>query len=400
MFIPSRRKYGSLADSDMTDSRLQSPDQSRRILLLSGYDAASHKRWRDQLTGMFGDYRWETLALPPRFFRWRIRGNPLSWLNEPCLQEPWDLVIATSMVDLASLRSFHPHLAHTPTVLYMHENQFAFPVSSKQNSSAEPQTVNLYSAISADAVVFNSHWNRDSFLNGTRGFLDKMPDGVPDGLIDGLREKSRVIPVPIEDRLFADERDAVNWTRPHLLWNHRWEYDKGPERLLKLLQVLDRRSVPFRLSVVGESFRNQPPAFGRIREAFGDRIEQWGFLESRGDYDRLLRRADIVLSTALHDFQGLSMLEAMASGCVPLAPDRLAYPEYVPGLCRYHSYEQAADAEAEAAADCLEQLMRCKPKACRPDAWRASVLAGQYQSLFDDLIHAGKSDLTFSSRLC
>nr|WP_297398399.1 DUF3524 domain-containing protein [uncultured Marinobacter sp.] len=72
---------------------------SPRILLLSGYDAASHKRWRDQLTGMFSDYHWHTLALPPRFFRWRIRGNPLTWLNEPALQERWDLVIATSMVD-------------------------------------------------------------------------------------------------------------------------------------------------------------------------------------------------------------------------------------------------------------------------------------------------------------
>ncbi|MCG7198147.1 DUF3524 domain-containing protein [Marinobacter pelagius] len=380
----------------MTESERHSPEGSCRILLLSGYDATSHKRWRHQITGLLGDYHWQTLALPPRFFRWRIRGNPLSWLNEPCLQEPWDLVIATSMVDLASLRSFHPHLAGTPCLLYMHENQFAFPVSGKQPASVDPQMVNLYSAISADCVAFNSAWNRDSFLDGVRKFLDKMPDEVPNGLITRLREKSRVIPVPIEDRLFIDARDGVNWARPHLLWNHRWEYDKGPDRLWKLLQVLERRAVPFRLSVVGESFRRHPPAFARIREAFGDRIEQWGFLESRGDYERLLRQADIVISTALHDFQGLSMLEAMASGCVPLAPDRLAYREYVPADCRYASHEQDADAEAHAAADCLERLVRCQPHACPPEPWRASVLAEQYRSLFDALIHAGQGHLTFS----
>lgn len=356
------------------------PDNPPRVLLLSGYDAASHKRWRGQLTGMFGDYRWQTLALPPRFFRWRIRGNPLSWLNEPALQERWDLVIATSMVDLASLRSFHPHLAHTPCLLYMHENQFAFPVSKKQRSSAEPQMVNLYSAISADTVVFNSAWNRDSFLDGAWAFLDQMPDGVPDGLIARLREKSRVIPVPIEDRLFVSRERDYNLGCPHLLWNHRWEYDKGPERLLKLLKALDQRALPFRLSVVGERFRNHPKAFDQIHEQFGDRIEQWGFLDSREDYDRLLGRADIVLSTALHDFQGLSMLEAMASGCVPLAPDRLAYREYVPDLSRYESHEQDADREAEAAADCLQGLLQQKSAPCQPDAWRASVLAGQYQS--------------------
>jgi len=375
----------------MADSRLQSPNQGPRILLLSGYDAASHKRWREQLTGMFGDYHWQTLALPPRFFRWRIRGNPLSWLNEPALRESWDLVIATSMVDLASLRSFHPRLAQTPTVLYMHENQFAFPVSSKQNASAEPQMVNLYSAISADCVVFNSAWNRDSFLAGAWGFLDQMPDGVPDGLIAGLREKSRIIPVPIEDRLFVDHERRVNWACPHLLWNHRWEYDKGPERLLKFLQALDKRGVPFRLSVVGEGFRNHPKAFGQIHHQFGSRIEQWGFLESRSDYDQLLRRAEIVVSTALHDFQGLSMLEAMASGCVPLAPDRLAYREYVPPACRYPSHEQDPEAEAEAAASRLQAMMLSPPVRCTPDPWRASRLAVSYQALLDELIQTDRS---------
>lgn len=359
-----------------------------RILLLSGYDAASHQRWRDQLTGMFGDYHWHTLALPPRFFRWRIRGNPVTWLNEPCLQESWDLVMATSMVDLATLKGLHPNLARTPCVLYMHENQFAFPVSSKQRSSAEPQMVNLYSVMAADCVVFNSAWNRDSFLSGAWDFLDKMPDGVPDGLIAGLREKSRVIPVPIEDRLFVDQPGAINWACPHLLWNHRWEYDKGPERLLKLLQALDQRSLPFRLSVVGERFRNHPKAFDQIHQQFADRIEHWGFLDSRQDYDQLLARADIVVSTALHDFQGLSMLEAMASGCVPLAPDRLAYREYVPQLCRYHSHEQDAHAEAEAAADCLKNLIRHQAPRSRPDPWRASLLAKEYQSLFDGMIQS------------
>ncbi|SNC63161.1 Glycosyltransferase involved in cell wall bisynthesis [Marinobacter sp. es.048] len=360
-----------------------------RILLLSGYDAASHRRWREQLSAMFPDYEWQNLVLPPRFFRWRIRGNPLSWLNEPRLQESWNLIIATSMVDLATLRGLHPRLAHTPCLLYMHENQFAFPVSRGQNASADPQMVNLYSALSADCVVFNSGWNRDSFLAGAASFLQKLPDEVPEGLIETLRDKSRVIPVPIEDRLFADRPSLMNRACPHLLWNHRWEYDKGPDRLLKFLQVLEERSVPFRLSVVGERFRSYPKAFDRIREQFGPCIEHWGFLESRDDYDQLLRQADIVISTALHDFQGLSMLEAMASGCVPLAPDRLAYREYVPDLSRYESHKENTALEAEAAADTLEKLLDEQPLACPPEAWQASSLAGDYESLFQHLIKAG-----------
>ncbi len=357
--------------------------------MLSGYDAASHRRWREQLSAMFPGFEWESLLLPARFFRWRIRGNPLSWLHEPLLQEHWDLIIATSMVDLATLRGLHPRLARTPCLLYMHENQFAFPVSSGQNASADPQMVNLYSALSADCVVFNSGWNRDSFLVGVSSFVRKLPDRVPEGLIETLRDKSRVIPVPIEDRLFADRPPLLGRTCPHLLWNHRWEYDKGPDRLSNFLRVLEQRSVPFRLSVVGERFRSYPKAFDRIREEFGGRIEHWGFLDSREDYDQLLRRADIVVSTAMHDFQGLSMLEAMASGCVPLAPDRLAYREYVPDRCRYESHEEDAALEAEAAADTLEQLLEEQPRACPPEGWRASSLAGDYRSLLQHLITTG-----------
>ncbi|GAA3963138.1 tRNA-queuosine alpha-mannosyltransferase domain-containing protein [Allohahella marinimesophila] len=357
-----------------------------RILVLSAYDAASHKRWRHQLAAMFAEYTWQSLSLPARFFAWRIRGNPLSWLNEPCLSEPWDLVIATSMVDLASIRSFHPGLARTPWLLYMHENQFAFPSSSHQMPRLEPQMVNLYSAISATRVVFNSAWNLDSFLNGVQTFLDRMPDGVPTGLVTRLRDKSCVIPVPIEDDLFLDIPRQANWNCPHLLWNHRWEYDKGPERLLRFLQRLDALSVPFSLSVVGERFRSQPKVFDEIYREFSSRVVYWGFLASREEYDRLLGSADIVISTAIHDFQGLSMLEAMASGCLPLAPDRLAYREYVPDVSRYESFEHDIDKEAEAAAACLINLMTIQPVHRVPEAWRMSVLARQYQSLFEQLL--------------
>ena len=354
------------------------PNHPPRILLLSAYDAGSHQRWREQLVASQPEFHWEVLALPPRFFRWRIRGNALTWLQEPALKADYDLLIVTSMVDLASLKGFHPHLARTPTILYMHENQFAYPDSGKQHASAEPKIVNLYSAVAADQVLFNSAWNRDSFLEGASRFLDKIPDGLPEGLISSIRAKSLVVPVPIEDRLFLDRGGAFNAQCPHLLWNHRWEYDKAPERLLRLLDALAAGGQDFRLSVVGEQFRNQPQAFGLIHERYRERIIHWGFLESRGEYDRLLAEADVAISTALHDFQGLSVLEAMASGCLALTPDRLAYPEYVPAKQRYTSYPDDPGAEADAAAAVLQQLLQHPPESCVPQAWRLTELNKKY----------------------
>ena len=50
---------------------------SLRILLLSGYDAASHRLWHENLARMMPEHEWTPLALAPRNFSWRLRGNAL-----------------------------------------------------------------------------------------------------------------------------------------------------------------------------------------------------------------------------------------------------------------------------------------------------------------------------------
>ncbi|WP_203301665.1 tRNA-queuosine alpha-mannosyltransferase domain-containing protein [Marinobacter sediminum] len=357
------------------------PARKPRTLLLSAYDADSHRRWREQLVASQPRFHWQTLTLPARFFRWRIRGNALTWLNEPLLQQQWDLLLVTSMVDLVSIRGLHPHLAATPAVLYMHENQFAYPESQGQHASVDPQMVNLYSALAADVVLFNSDWNRRSFLEGVARLYRKLPDGVPSETLGQLADKSQVLPVPIEDRLFVDRTEPLNRTCPHLLWNHRWEYDKGPDRLLLLLDELEKRGQDFRLSVVGQTFRQQPEAFDGIRQRHSERIQHWGFLPSRSDYDRLLAEADVVISTALHDFQGLAMLEAMAGGCLALAPERLAYPEYVPPSQLYPSVADDARAEARGAADRLTAMLNRSVEPLKPLEWGMGRLAAAYENI-------------------
>lgn len=352
-----------------------------RILILSAYDAASHQRWRQQLVKALPEFDWHCLSLPPRYFSWRIRGNALSWLNEPLLQQPWDLLLATSMTDLAGLRGFHASLARVPALLYLHENQFAFPDSGRQFNSYEPQMINLYSAVAADHLLFNSEWNRQSFIQGVTGLLKKLPDALPKHLPQALQQKSSILPVPIEDALFAQRTRLADTHCPHLLWNHRWEYDKGPDRLLRLLDKMVLRGQDFRLSLVGEQFRQQPEAFAQIQQDHAARLLHFGYLPQVKDYHQLLQQADLVMSTALHDFQGLSMLEAMASGCLALAPERLAYPEYIPPEHCYASYPEDPDAEAEAALSRLMHWLQTPPQQPAPDPWRLSQLIPAYRQI-------------------
>ena len=337
-----------------------------RIILLSAYDAMSHKIWRGRLLEMFPEHTWTQLVLPPRHFNWRIRGNSLQWaLNEKdLLNQDYDLIIATSMVDVATLKGLIPSLAATPLWLYCHENQFSYPLSSKQrNNNVEPQLVPLYSALCADAIVFNSNYNRSTFLQGTRELLKKLPDQLPPELLEKI-EKSEILPVPLEE--FPSEPvTSAMLERPKqildVVWNHRWEYDKGPELLLCLAQAILTQRLPIRLHVVGQQFRSSPAEFEKIatlleQHAADLSIDQgsFGFVEKRERYIYLLKNCEVVLSTALHDFQGLAIQEACTLGSTPLVPDALVYPEYIDSEFLYPFNEASGD-EANCAG-ILKQL--------------------------------------------
>ena len=117
---------------------------------------------------------------------------------------------------------------------------------------------------------------------------------------------------------------------PVVIWNHRWEHDKNPEQFFEALFELDRREINFNLVVMGESFCNQPAVFDEAREKLSHRILKFGYVESRREYVEWLRQGDVVLSTAGHEFFGISVVEAVRAGCRPLLPNRLSYPELFP----------------------------------------------------------------------
>lgn len=99
----------------------------------------------------------------------------------------------------------------------------------------------------------------------------------------------------------VDESDEV-----HFVWPHRWEHDKNPELLAKAFIELDAQNLPFTLSMVGEQFQTHPSCFDEIKEKLGHKIRHFGYL-SRADYLRCLCEADVVISTAHHEFYGVSM---------------------------------------------------------------------------------------------
>ena len=129
---------------------------------------------------------------------------------------------------------------------------------------------------------------------------------------------------------------------PLILWNQRWEFDKDPATMLAALYALADEGTPFRVALAGENFRVQPVEFTEARERLGPRLIHFGFVESEAAYARLLWDADVVLSTAVHEFFGVSVVEAIYCGAAPVLPSRLSYPELIPpelhAACLYDDF--------------------------------------------------------------
>ncbi|MEZ5571692.1 MAG: DUF3524 domain-containing protein [Halioglobus sp.] len=333
-----------------------------KVLLLSAYAARSHVHWQNSLQTMFPQWQWCVLSLPPRHFSWRVRGNALYWSmsERKTLEDTYDLLIATSMVDLATLRGLVPSLCRIPSALYFHENQFDYPQRRHQHSLVEAQLTSMYSALAANCLLFNSQFNRTSFMEGCTQLLRKLPDYVPRAIVPMLQAKSQVLPVPLDlpkvqlTQPYWPGVIRVDSTHPlRLLWVGRFEHDKGAEGLLRILHLLEGRGLAYELALTGQRFRESPQVFNQIQSAFAHRIVHCGYIESFSQYVALMRGADLVLSTALHEFQGVAVLEAAAQGCVPVVPDRLVYPEIYPDRLRYESNLQDVEREARSAAELI-----------------------------------------------
>lgn len=252
-------------------------------------------------------------------------------------------IICSSFLDVAVFKGMLP-LAHRhlPIHVYFHENQFAYPVQQEDSRDVHFALTNLSTALAADRLAFNSSYNLESFLSGCKELLAKNNDmGLAD-YQDEIRAKSHILPLAFDFSAI----DSITTSRkssqvPVLLWNHRWEHDKNPEIFFQTLFDMQARGTDFQLIVLGESFRQMPKIFCEAQQVLADRILHFGYAPSRTEYYKWLSRADVVISTAIHEFFGISILEAVRTGCRPLLPKRLAYPEIFPDEFLYEDHEFA-----------------------------------------------------------
>jgi glycosyltransferase involved in cell wall biosynthesis len=323
-----------------------------QVTLISPYHGGSHQAWAEGFQ-QHSQHDVQLLTLPARFWKWRMHGAAVTLARhfDQSDSHP-DLLLATDMLDLRTFLALtRRRTANVPAVLYMHENQLTYPLPRGKNRGPMRRQrgerdlhyvfINYASMMAAGRVLFNSAYHCRSLFAALPNFLKHFPDFNELDTLPLLREKCEVLPVGLElaqldtsrPHLFKQEQGETG-PPPLILWNQRWEYDKNPAAFFQALYAVAEQGVPFRLALCGERFRRRPGEFEEAQQRLHERIIHVGYAEPE-QYRALLWEAEITISTAHHEFFGISILEAIYCHTFPLLPNRLSYPELIPD--RFHN---------------------------------------------------------------
>ena len=365
-----------------------------RVFLCEPYFTGSHRSWAESLA-RHSRHDVTLITHAGGFWKWRMQGAALTLAAAvreavDAYGRP-DVLLVSDMVHVPALLGLARHdLTGVPVVLYLHENQLTYPMPDTAAPDHTYAMTNWLSMATADRVVFNSEYHRRDLLGALPAFLRQFPDHRHGHHLAAVAERTTVLPVGVDIDRFT--RPRRNNERPIVLWNHRWEYDKDPAAFFDALDAVAAAGIDFDVAVAGERYQTEPPEFAAARSRLGDRVLHWGTAPDE-EYPDLLAAADVVVSTARHEFFGVAVVEAVAAGALPLLPNRLSYPELVPAadpylyddrtdlvqrLCRALTRHDERSAAAEAARRHVQRF-----------AW--PTVAPAYDDLLADSCQPGTS---------
>ena len=296
------------------------------ILVLEPWYQGSHRSWVegwrshskhdiDVVAGNDSGWR-RSLVTAPTLFAQAI--------NEAA--QPIDALVASTPIDLATvLGLLGRSTQRPPALLYMHESQIGYPPGPKGGRPYRAIVNDLNAIMSADMIAVATNYHADLLRERMPLFADELVEGSGRKVRRALNNL-HVLPIGIE---LSGLHPAPVSGPTRVLWNHRWSHDKNPGEFAHAMTLLAADNYEFELYLLGEIERAGEKAHQRLTSQLADRVLLSGS-QSTGAYRQALRKSDVVVSTANHEFFGVAVAEAIAAGARPLLPHRLAYPEIVP----------------------------------------------------------------------
>lgn len=303
-----------------------------KILAVEPFNSGSHKAF---LEGLKENSRHQIIpvSLDYQGWKWKMHGDSVTLAEMTShVKDDIDLLLISSMTNLpAFLALTNPRFAHTPKIMYMHENQLTQPMPAGEERDMTYCYINYLSMLVADRLLFSSRFHLANFMEALPDFLEQYPDDKHLRTVKQIEEKSIVMYPGLDLSRFDRQPDTrKDNKRPVIVWNQRWQFDRNPAMFFRMLNRLNDIDLEFDLILAGDTKHDKPEEFEKAWKRYGEHITHFGYVEDEDKYSELLHSGDIVVSTATYEFFCVAIMEAVYCGCHPLVPNRLHYPELIP----------------------------------------------------------------------
>ncbi len=342
-----------------------------KFILVEPYDGGSHHYFNGTLMAYlkesFAGAVVDLVSLPARHWRLRFLTAHLSlaqMCNELKGHDEKSIIITNSLMDVSAFKSqLRGKLRDCKIVTYFHENQMSYPLNPQSPGAAFSRNyrdhfyplVHLNQILASDVTVFNSVFCKSDTFSKVQSWLSSRQEKIEVGPLKKKEEDAYVIPITG----FKGEGIRLEFKeRPKkIIWNHRWEFDKNPRDFFKVLRALFTKKSDLQAAIMGEARGQYDNVFDQFLKDFKDQVVAFGH-QKRDDYWQHLKEGRLLFVTSHHDFLGLSVLEAIHCGVVPLLPRRMVYPELIPDTLQHkliYSDQESTDDLVKRSLELIEE---------------------------------------------
>ena len=165
---------------------------------------------------------------------------------------------------------------------------------------------------------------------------------------------STILPPPVDVDIFRNSCLASNVRNDSILVISRFHPSKKIENAIHFAKLLCQNEVGICMNIIG----NMPPDGIGYFNYLNDLVRHYGLenfvrFEINVRFDRLLdlmRRSKVYIHPLPGEPFGISTVEAMSAGIIPVVPDIGGHTEFVPARYQFHTYGEGVQAVAAALA--------------------------------------------------
>ena len=162
-------------------------------------------------------------------------------------------------------------------------------------------------------------------------------------IVTGFAFDTEHIKEKVNNNIKMDKQDVI-------IFPTRFHWEKGADTFLEMAQIIGDEYPNVRFDITGGGYserKSDKPwimaKYRAVKKQLGEKRLRYIVNLDKTMYYQILNEASIVWSSALQENFGISILESMALGVIPVLPNRCSYPYLYPKDYLYDNFDEGLD---------------------------------------------------------